>query len=570
MNLRQQIVEERIESIAELLNVSQDEAFVRLVHSLIVGESLHAFDPDDLVDGGQDKQIDVISIKEDGGSADIYLIQVKNSESFSSNALIQMGNGLRWVFDRPRKELASLTNTAFRDKIHEVRSVQGGMGPANIRVHVAFVTNGLSRDISHEFQQELRHITDTYANGTFEAFDARAYGADELVSLINAQLRRNRQIDADIRIRYDKNTPSLIRYQSQGLKGFVCTVPAGEIARIVNADPDGAVFDLNLRRYLGERGSVNVDIYKTCTTPDTSYEFWFLNNGITIVCDRVDVSADPDDPILKMENLQIVNGCQTATTLARAHQEGKLAPDVRVLVRAYEAASDELVSRVVLTTNNQNKITSRDLRANDPIQVDMESGFLIHDYLYERKSGQYDSMGIDVSRIIPNELVAQWFLAVVLHNPADARGRKYKIWGEHYTDIFAGQQVEPYIAAALIGKCVERWLRQSGYKNGADDVRRMLAKRGSYHIARITAHLWRGTDEWRGNTDALAEQLREIKDDCELVSGHIAEAFTLLESLINSNQSFKADIDRTLKSNSLNEAIDQALRERSITGRRLK
>jgi hypothetical protein len=91
--------------------------------------------------------------------------------------------------------------------------------------------------------------------------------------------------------------------------------------------------------------------------------------------------------------MQIVNGCQTATTLAVSQKDGTLASDVRVMVRIYETSDTDLVDKIVLTTNNQNKISSRDLRANDPVQIDMESGFQIYDFYYERKTRQFDTIG---------------------------------------------------------------------------------------------------------------------------------------------------------------------------------
>jgi hypothetical protein len=65
MRLRQQIIEDRVEQLASLLGISADEAFLRFVHSLIVGRSIHAFDADDRTEGGGDKQVDVITIEED-------------------------------------------------------------------------------------------------------------------------------------------------------------------------------------------------------------------------------------------------------------------------------------------------------------------------------------------------------------------------------------------------------------------------------------------------------------------------------------------------------------------------
>ena len=48
---------------------SEDEAFLRFAHHLLTGRSLYAFD--DLVDGGQDKQIDAVTIEVDDSTADV-------------------------------------------------------------------------------------------------------------------------------------------------------------------------------------------------------------------------------------------------------------------------------------------------------------------------------------------------------------------------------------------------------------------------------------------------------------------------------------------------------------------
>ncbi|MCX7425535.1 MAG: hypothetical protein NTW96_07920 [Planctomycetia bacterium] len=129
-----------------------------------------------------------------------------------------MRNGLNWVFTRPRTEVAGITNELFRDKIVEIRSLLSGLGPANLTVRCYFITNGLTSQISDEYQQECREILAEYDNRTFAEFSFESLGADELVALLNRHERSNRTIDADVPIRYDRNTPSLIRYDSQGLK----------------------------------------------------------------------------------------------------------------------------------------------------------------------------------------------------------------------------------------------------------------------------------------------------------------------------------------------------------------
>jgi len=559
MNLRQQIIAERVEELSSVLGISHDEAFMRLAFSLVTGRSVHAFDPNDVVDGGQDKQMDMFIIDEQGDSADVVIIQTKYTAAFSSNVLIQLGNGLKWVFQRPRKDLDQLGNTALRDKILEYRALQSNLGPSNIRVHVVFVTNGDTKTISDEFKQELRGIQDTYGTDTFEAFTTDAVGFDELTHLSKMQERQTRRVDADVKIKYDANNPSLIKYYAQDLQGLVCTVPATEIARLVNDNPDGAVFDLNIRRFLGSRGAVNKDILGTCTSVSSSYEFWFLNNGITIVCDKADPVTDPDNAHVKLKNLQIVNGCQTATTIALAHKSGALASDVRVLTRIYQTQDPAIVDKIVLTTNNQNQISSRDLRANDPVQVDMEAAFSIYGYYYERKPRQFDGKKIDIEKVFTNEYVAQAYLAIVLRTPSDARARKYKVWGESHAKIFAGGAVEPYIMSGIIASRTAEWLRQSGHMTATDETERLIAKRGSFHVARIAAHLLRGSDEWRGGGRPLAEELKELEDHPEKLDAVLQPAFALLAEVIRQSPTHSADVDRALKSAALDRDIDKRL-----------
>lgn len=564
MNLRQQLVEGRVEKVAADFSITNDEAFMRLMLSLVTDQSLYAFDENDLVDGGQDKQIDTISIQQDTDEATIYIIQAKNSDSFSSNALIQMSNGLDWIFNKSRTIVKTLPNKKLKDRIVECRSVISGLGPSNVRIVVAFVTNGLTSTLSDEFKQEADQIREAYNNKTFSSFDLLIWGADETVSTLNVIERKHRKINDDVTIVYDKNTPSFIRYFAQGLSGVVCSVTARELARVVLNDNEDAIFDSNIRRFLGDRKAVNTEIFKTCTNPESSYLFWFLNNGVTIVCDRLDPVNDPDNPKIKLWNMQIVNGCQTATTLARAANANLLAPDARVLLRIYQTTDNDLVSRIVLTTNNQNKISNRDLRANDPVQLDMQNGFLRYGYSYEKKLFEFTKAeGIDVTRVVANEIVAQSYLAVVLKRPSDARRRKYKIWGELYDQIFGGSSsIEPYIISTLLFRLSALWLKNSTYIEDRNDLRRKLARNGAFHIARIASHLWRGADRWNADLKQLVGHIETLEKSPDELNPFFERAFILFHKVFMGNEQYKLDPEGAFKSMSLDEKIDTVLYKR--------
>ena len=558
MNLRQQIIEDHIDKTAAKLNVSKDKAFQIFGHSIFTDKSIHSFNPNDDVDGGQDKQIDSITIEENTDEAIVYITQVKNEDSFSSNRIIHIRNGLQWLFEKTSNDVNTLTNTKFKDKIKDYRLTQSGLGPSNINIKVAYITNGLSSELSDECIQEIKTITDNYDNDTFASFTFEIIGSSELVDILNSQEKKNKKINCDIKIIYDKNNPSLIKYYSQGLKGIICSATAKEIATVVDNDKNGFVFDLNIRKYLGKLGGVNKDILNTCTNSHLSNLFWFLNNGVTIVCDKVDPITDPDDAKVKIENMQIVNGCQTATSLANALKDGHLQPDTKLLLRIYETKDLELVDKIVLTTNNQNKITGRNLRANDKTQLDLEKGFTLYGYSLERKPRQYENTVIPKDKIIPNEDLAVSYLGIVLRKPADARSRKYKVWDEFYSKIFSGTDtVEPYLLSVLIFRKVSEYL-QANYVSSTDDTIRYLAKNASFHLSRITSFLWKNGDNWL-NTANLKTSINSIITNPSDLNTYISSGMEILNNIIITNPKFKIDINNALKAAELDTEINKEL-----------
>jgi hypothetical protein len=555
MNIRQQIVQSNIEQTSHQLCIDEDKALVRLAHTLITGQSIHSFEDGDLVDGGQDKQIDAITIIDENDEAQIYILQVKNTQSFESNIIIQMRNGLQWIFNKPRADINTISNTNFKDQIISYRALQGSIGPSNIHVRVAYITNASGTKVSDECNQEIKTIQDEYDNDVFASFKFELWSSNEIVDRINALDKKNQKINADIKIRYDTNTPSLIKYQTQDLTGIVCSVPASEIAEIVNKDKNGFVFDLNIRKYLGNRGSVNPEILSTCSNNESSYLFWFLNNGITIVCDKVDPVTDPDNPHIKLTNMQIVNGCQTASSLAQAANNGLLQKDSRVLVRIYQTGDSDLVDKIVLTTNNQNKISGRNLRSNDDAQSDLERGFNLYNLKYERKSRQYDNdPNITKDAIISNDTVATSYLGIVLKRCSDARSRKYKVWNEFYDSIFSGGTVQPFVASSLIYTKVRDHLKQDKYKNDTHEGRRYLAKNASFHVARIASFIFRTSDSW-ADLNALDAQIEKLLHNSEVLNDITAKSFEILVKEVD----FSKDLNSLLKASSLDSQISKTL-----------
>ena len=75
-------------------------------------------------------------------------------------------------------------------------------------------------------------------------------------------------------------------------KGLIGTIRGDEIVGLIK-DPDfpqevdDSLFEDNIRLYLGEENDINRKILSTALSRENS-QFWYLNNDITIVCEKMD------------------------------------------------------------------------------------------------------------------------------------------------------------------------------------------------------------------------------------------------------------------------------------------
>lgn len=259
-----------------------------------------------------------------------------------------------------------------------------------------------------------------------------------------------------------------------------------------------------------------------------------------------------------------MNGCQTATALAHAERDGVLRPDTRVLLKIFETTDPTLSSRIVLTTNNQNRISTRDLKANDAVQVDMQRRFERYNLLYEHKVNQYATTTLAAGqRIVSNEEVGQAFLAIALKKPGDARRRKYKVWTDNYAQIFSGSSVEPHVICLLLYQAANVWARAARRAAGITEARRKLINNALLHIARIASFLWRGSDSFGEPAATLEGHIATLQTTPGVLNPHFDDALNRLEALINANPDFANDLDGALKSALLETAITRSLNRRA-------
>ncbi len=219
------------------------------------------------------------------------------------------------------------------------------------------------------------------------------------------------------------------------------------------------IFDWNVRDYQGDV-EVNREIRDTLQEP-AAPEFWWLNNGVTIVCSR----ASSVSKTYSLDNVQVVNGLQTSHTIfgvLRGAGDDHPALESSVLVRILVTGDDPKTrDRVIRATNRQTSVPAASLRATDDIQRDIEAFFLGTGWFYDRRKNFYRNNGKSPERIISIPLLAQAVMAMGLSRPDDSRARPSSLLkrDEDYTKIFSPDiPIKIYLWLAQSQKAVDGFL----------------------------------------------------------------------------------------------------------------
>lgn len=156
------------------------------------------------------------------------------------------------------------------------------------------------------------------------------------------------------------------------------------------------LFDKNIREYLGikgTRGKTNKNIQATLLSEVERNRFFYYNNGITIICDDI-TNPQPKNrkTLRRLVQPQIVNGCQTVTTIYNTIddlvQQNKSVGEVAkafkhcsILVKIFKVNKSNDAERIIYEnivkyTNTQTGITAKDFASKDNYFLNLQNDFL--------------------------------------------------------------------------------------------------------------------------------------------------------------------------------------------------
>jgi len=256
-----------------------------------------------------------------------------------------------------------------------------------------------------------------------------------------------------------------------------------------------ALFEFNVRDYQSG-ASVNKDIAATLALPGDPADFWWLNNGVTILAEE----ASAQDDKLTIRNPIVVNGLQTSHEIHRYFASGgNDNADRSVQVRVLQVDDEERRDRVIKATNSQTGIKAASLHATEPFQRKIEDYLLQLGIYYDRRKDYWRNKGKSVERIIGIDKLAQSVIAILLMQPHNARGRPTTIMKEDsvYQEIFSNTtDLKIYDVCANIHFIVEKY-----FKDKRTSISAVYRNNLRYHVMMQLA--WKLNGSWPVHPAAL-------------------------------------------------------------------
>lgn len=452
---------------------------------------------------------------------EVHIFTVKSAATFKQAPLNSLISSVADLFNLINTN-DNLTNP-FSDAIINLRErfrenyVELADKNPQISFKIHYCTRGdtkhLNANLTQKGTQLCKIIQSMFGRCRAEVF---YLGATELLHFAQKQKR------------YSLKLPFSESPISRDGKNYILLCPVREYLKFITDEDSNLrryLFDGNVRDYLGEV-SVNNDISATLLDHASHIDFWWLNNGVTILASNAMIVGKT----LSIENVQIVNGLQTTETIFRSVNELDMQNDERtILVKVIISTDDIVRARIIKATNYQNSVSLASLRSVDQFQRNIEQYLSDHGWFYERRSNMYRNLGKPGDRIVSIQQLGAAVRTFIFHTPSTAERRQKWLRNDNsYNQVFNSTwPLDLYLACVQLYKIVEKQIRGLG---SAARINKKQVNYWSHLVALLIVYARMKSTSY--DVHAFAEHFKNFAtDDTETQNAidHILEVISRLD-----------------------------------------
>lgn len=587
-------------SSTEVKNATNEILYMAMSASLVMDYSEDGFFEnfvitDKSISGRSELQIDAYALIETESSKvkQLHIFQYKlyanDSKSASPVELLNFATFVNNNFVHPEFLEKPSDNEVVAEIKTKCDEFLKGRRDRRIIVYCHYINNatGIYRNNEKEINNVLARFN---ADRQLLGFSIQVYGVKEILELVREGKIQvgSESLELVNEGMYSYRLEDNSKRESLGFpkKVIVGMCNVNEFIRLQNKYHHNQLYAENIRLYLGDRGNVNKDIIATITSSESLW-FPYMNNGISIICDSLAIgntNAAKHVQTFTLENMQIINGCQTVNALYSAKYGENTRDNFRpanVMVRIHEInpSQTDFKMNIIKATNNQNSVKSYSLMANDPIQIRIAEVLRKFNIIYDRKGEGKNIQGNQM--IISMVNVALAYRAVYLFMARSLRsglGKSRVFQKAEYDKIFNGnlleegneKQLDELCFKFIIANGILDAIREQIQQDNAKYLGKLpIFKKSTYYLAGYM-YASRKTD-----FDTLQKNMTEVfqSDNEQKLRGmnfpnKVTEIVrTYFDAMITSFIAFynnlkdidKTDIDNLLKNKSFDEAYKKEL-----------
>ncbi len=433
---------QRVKNISGEEKMKEEEAFVLFILREFLGleESIY----DDAMDAGGPKDCGIDAFWVNDDEKVVYLLQCKyrsDKNTINENEIDNFLNSIEYL-KAPPISLQKRCKKYIQERSQEYKEYIGRLYDTRLIFATSSTYELAARDKTKIFNERNRN----------EDIQIELLDAKEIIERMDNFRRKDKP---DIKFNLQNNYHE---HRSKSIPYVVCSIFADDLALAYKAHK-GNILEQNLRYGL-KGGPINKQIAATLQDSRQRKNFWYYNNGITIICDDYQINKD----FIAVQNAQIVNGAQTTKAVYEASMSLGMDAlhELSILTRIIKTSKNEdLIEQIRDFNNKQNPTKPRDFISHRKEQQRLQGEFESLRYFYEIKRGEkYEETNAkrikrDKLSVIDNLTVAQAQCSF-LGKPAQAKSEKSSLLDpskEHYKEIFG----EPTNARNLLlaYKCYE-------------------------------------------------------------------------------------------------------------------
>lgn len=440
-----------------------------------------------------------------GFKLDVHLFQIKNKDKVEESVPQKFQEFAYYLFgdngDNVDTILPETMDEDLKKFINFFRQFILKMASKfpNITIYFHHVTRANKSQTSTGYIEKSNAIFSMLKQNTITRLKLEhdIVGSNELYSLAEKTIPKSGNLTFNSSV----NVPNYIDTQAGYLVTaylkdyykFISTTVGEDETRTLNEE----MFESNIRDYQNKT-LVNKAIETTLKKSSDNIDFWWLNNGITIIADKGVTVAKT----MQLNNVQIVNGLQTSNSIfnifnnltSEQVEADKRSVFIKVIILN---DVDESRDEIIRATNSQNPVTASQLRSSDPLQRKIESFLKTKDIFYDRKKNYYRNQKKPIAKIVSINYLSQALVSILDKNPVKARSTPTILIKKDndYNHVFnTNYDIRVFYYSLLIRMQVSKYLKNIKKKHLNDPVLENITKYCELHVTRTLASLLLTTD----------------------------------------------------------------------------